>query len=141
MAGLRNIIRLHEWTVDERRRELGLLLRDLGNLEQRIVDLEAEIVHEQKLAAAAPDTIGRVYGAYHERAMERREEMDALVLAKEREIEDAREVLAGAYMELKKYEIAQEVRDEEEAEEDARRDQLQLDEMALQQYRQKKKRA
>ena len=44
---LNNLIQIHEWEVDEKRRKLGELLRLLDNLEAQAAALEDELVREQ----------------------------------------------------------------------------------------------
>ena len=131
--GLKNLIRLHEWTVDERRRELGIHLRKLGELEQRVRDMEDELKREQALAGSTD--LGITFGAYYNLFRYRRAHLEQKIRAKEREILEAREVLGQAFMDLKKYQIADDIRRREEAEEEARREQERLDEVALQLYR------
>tara|TARA_Y100000813_G_scaffold185391_1_gene157228 strand:+ start:589 stop:1014 length:426 start_codon:yes stop_codon:yes gene_type:complete len=131
--GLKNLIRLHEWTVDERRRELGIHLRMLSELEQRVTDLENELKREQALAGSAD--LGITFGAYYNMFRYRRAHLDHQIRAKQQEILEAREILSQAFMDLKKYQIADDIRRREEAEEEARREQETLDEVALQLYR------
>ena len=89
-AGLKNLIRLHEWTVDERRRELGQHIRRLNELDQRVRDLEAELKREQALAGAGE--MGITFGAYYNLFRYRRAVLDGKIRAKEREILEARGV-------------------------------------------------
>ena len=114
-AGLKNLIRLHEWTVDERRRELGQHIRLLNEMDQRVRDLEAELKREQALAGAGE--MGITFGAYYNLFRYRRD------------------ILGRAYMELKKYQVADDIRKREAALEETRQEQAELDEMGLQLYR------
>lgn len=132
-AGLKNLIRLHEWTVDERRRELGLHIRTLNELDQRVRDLESELKREQALAGSGD--LGITFGAYYNMFRYRRARLDQQIRAKEQEILEARDILGRAYMELKKYQVADDIRRREADLEEARRDQADLDELGLQLYR------
>ncbi|PIW26186.1 MAG: hypothetical protein COW30_16295 [Rhodospirillales bacterium CG15_BIG_FIL_POST_REV_8_21_14_020_66_15] len=132
-AGLKNLIRLHEWTVDERRRELGLHIRKLNELDQRVRDLEAELKREQALAGSGD--LGITFGAYYNLYRYRRARLDERIRIQEREILEARDILGRAYMELKKYQVADEIRRREAAQEEARQEQADLDELGLQLYR------
>ena len=132
-SGLKNLIRLHEWTVDERRRELGVHIRRLNDLDQQVRDLEAELKREQALAGSTD--MGITFGAYYNLFRYRRARLDHEIQEKEQEILEARDVLGRAYMELKKYQVADEIRRREEEEEEARREQAELDELGLQLYR------
>lgn len=139
MAGLKNLIRLHEWTVDERRRELGAHLKYLNELDQALVDLEHELQREQALAGASADGLNFTFGAYYKNVRYRRERFQRQIREKEAEIADARDILSRAYMELKKYQVAQDVRNQAVELEISRRDQNELDELGLQLYRQQQR--
>lgn len=132
-AGLKNLIRLHEWTVDERRRELGQHIRKLNELDQLVRDLETELKCEQALAGSSE--MGITFGAYYNLFRYRRGLLDQKIRAKEAEILEARDILSRAFMELKKYQVADEIRKREAALEEARREQGELDELGLQLYR------
>ncbi|HEX9701976.1 MAG TPA: hypothetical protein VGA19_03935, partial [Rhodospirillales bacterium] len=61
---LDTLIRLNEWTVDERRRELGEVLKALAELENGLDRLRHEVTKEQNAAMASPDVAGFYYGNY-----------------------------------------------------------------------------
>ncbi len=128
-TGLQSLIRLHEWTVDEKKRELGVQLRALEELHRRIEHLELEIKRERELAAGDP-ILSAHFNRYYQHAMERREGLRRQVRAKEKDIEKVREAVNAAYRHLKKYERAQEIRDRRAAAELAKREQDILDEVA-----------
>jgi flagellar export protein FliJ len=134
---LHNLIRLHEWQVDEKRRRLGELLRVLDDLENRLKRLEEEVVREQHVAAQDPSGAGFLYGNYAEAVIERREKLKESIARAEAEIARARDDLREAYRDLKKYEIAQRNRDQRAAAEAARKEQVVLDELGIQGYRQR----
>ncbi len=136
---LKNLIQIHEWEVDEKRRKLGELLRLLDNLEAQARALEEELVHEQQAAAESPDEAGFQYGGYAETVIERRERINESIAQMEVAIADSREDLREAFVELKKYEVAQENRDRRAALEENRRSQLELDEIGLQTFRRKQR--
>nr|MBC8239921.1 hypothetical protein [Alphaproteobacteria bacterium] len=69
---LHNLIQIHEWDVDEKRRKLGELLRLLDNLEAQARALEAELAREQKTAQESPGEAGFLYGDYAENVIDRR---------------------------------------------------------------------
>ncbi len=132
---LKNLIRLHEWQVDEKRRKVGGLLRLVADLEDQARRLEEELINEQAAAAASPEEAGFLYGNYAETVIERRQRIADSIAKAEEEIAAAQDELREAYRELKKYEIAQENREKREAEEEARRDQMFLDDIGLQNFR------
>lgn len=133
---LQNLIRLNEWEVDEKRRKLGELLRLMANLEAQAKALEEELTREQRQAGDNPVEGGLLYGAYAENVIERRERIKESIDKMEEAISEAREELRVAYLELKKYEVAQENRDKKMAREAARRETIEYDEIGIQGYRQ-----
>lgn len=126
---LRNLIRIHEWRVDERRRKLGELLRLIASLEEQSQRLEAELVREQVVAGASPSEAGYLYGSYAETVIERRERLAESIAKTEEEIAAAREDLNEAYRDLKKFQVAEDSRTKRELKELARKEQAVLDEL------------
>ena len=126
------LIRINELTVDERRRELGEHLIELDDLEAALNRLEKEVVDEQRIAATQPQTAGFLYGAYADSVTHRREQFQLTIASKQQEITVARDALSDAYRELKKYEVIYQNQQSKEAEEQARKDQVDLDELGLQ---------
>ena len=126
------LIRINELTVDERRRELGEHLIELDDLEAALNRLENEVVHEQRIAATQPQTAGFLYGAYADSVIHRREQFQLIIASKQQEITVARDALSDAYRELKKYEVIYQNQQSKEAEEQARKDQVDLDDLGLQ---------
>jgi flagellar export protein FliJ len=124
--------------VDEKRRKLGDLLKMLAELEDQSRRLEAEVVEEQKAAANDPETAGFLYGNYARHVIERRERLAKSIASTEAQIASAREELNAAYRELKKFQVAQDVRDRREVLEAARRDQNMLDEIGLAMHRRRR---
>ncbi len=129
------LIRLNEWTVDERRRELGDVLASLAELESGLQRLREELTKEQGVVQASPEEAGFFYGNYAQAVIERRHHLNAGVARMEEEVAQARDKLNEAYRELKKFEVAQDLRDTLETRELARQEQIDLDELGLQAYR------
>lgn len=136
---LQSLIRLHRWIVDEKRRKLGDLLKMLDDLQTRARRLEEELVHEQKIARESPEGAGITYAEYAKVVIDRRERLAASIVEVERLVAAAREDLNEAYRDVKKYEVAQDLREKREAEEAARKEQIVLDEIGLQGFRQRQK--
>ncbi|MBC8339388.1 MAG: flagellar export protein FliJ [Rhodospirillales bacterium] len=132
---LHTLIRLNEWTVDERRRELGDVLASLASLEDGLQRLRDELVREQKAVQASPEVAGLFYGNYANAVIDKRHHLDEGIARMEAEVNKARERLDEAYRELKKYEIAHENRIVEETKEADRLEQVELDEMGLNAHR------
>lgn len=135
---LHNLIQIHEWDVDEKRRKLGELLRLLENLEAQAQALEEELLREQQAAQESPEEAGFLYGDYAETVIDRRERIQESIAQMETAIEEAREDLRLAYLDLKKYEVAQENRDRRTNLERGRREQAELDAVGLESYRRKR---
>jgi len=134
---LNTLIRLNEWTVDERRRELGEVLSSLAELEDGLERLRQEIASEQQAVLSSPEEAGFFYGNYATAVIGKREHLNDGIVKMEAQVNDAREKLEIAYLDLKKYEIAQEARDVEQVKEENRVEQLELDEFSLQAHRRK----
>ena len=137
-ANIKNLIRLHDWNVDEKRRKLGELLRLQAELEEQLKNLEAEHLREQAAAAADPTGYGQTYPAYHKQVCQRRDNLQDSISQMDMVIGYARDELSDAYQELKKYETVEQNRQRRYELEQARRDQVLLDEVALNQFRRKK---
>jgi len=140
-ANIKNLIRLHEWNVDEKRRKLGELLRLESELVEQLKNLEDEHVREKAAAAADPQGAGTVYPAYHKKMSQRRDNLKDSIRQMEIVINYARDELSEAYQELKKYETVEQNRQRRYEMEQARREQVLLDEVALNQFRRKQKAA
>ena len=130
--GLHTLKRINEWTVEERRRELGERLKELELLEGTLVDLEEELKNEQHSAAASPEIAGFFYGHYADAVIHRRSELQALIKAKEEDVGIAQGQLGEAYRELKKYEVVYNNQKRQAANDLIRTEQAELDELGLQ---------
>jgi len=137
-ANIKNLIRLHEWSVDEKRRKLGELLRLQGELEDQLKQLEADLIEQQKAAAADPTLAGLTYGAFAKQVIQRRENLQESIDQMQFVIGHAQDELSDAYQELKKYETVESNRQRRFEREQDRREQIMLDEIALNQHRRKK---
>ena len=134
---LHSLIRLYEWQLDEKRRKLGEVMQSLANLEDEARRLQQQFVDEQTIAGASPNEAGFFYGRFVETALHSRDRLGLAIVQAEQEVEAAMEELREAHQELKKFEITQSDRDRREAEEEGRREQIYLDEIGLQSYRQR----
>lgn len=135
--GLKSIIRLNEWQVDEKRRILGEKLMQIANLEDGLVGLEKELINEQSVAQQAPQEAGLFYGTYANGVISRRDKFKSDIAQMEDQVQAAREGLNEAYRELKKFEIIHRQRKLQEAAERDKKDQEQLDELGLQTHQRK----
>ena len=132
---LGNLIRLHKYRVDEKRRRLGELYGELGVLEQKLKDLETQVLEEQRISKESPDQALFSYGRFHQRAMGIRETLHGEIVAKEEEVEIARDGVNEAFRELKIYEEAEKARLKKEKEELTRKENIEMDEIAQNLFR------
>ncbi len=127
---IKTLIRVQGWTVDEQRRMLNQLL----DREQSIIldgeRMDRQLVAEQQVAAADPAMAGYAYVAFARAHGTKRQNLNTLLTALRVEINQQREAVAEAYRELK---VLEEVREnwlKAEKKEEARREQIDLDEIA-----------
>lgn len=138
-ANIKSLIRLHEWNVDEKRRKLGELLRLQDELREQLKQLEAQFEREKKAAAADPTGAGLTFLAYAETVRQRRDNLNDSITQMDMVINHARDELSEAYQELKKFETVEKNRQRRYELEQNRREQIMLDEVALNQHRRGKK--
>jgi len=136
---LKTLIRLNEWKVDERRRILGRHLKTMHTLETNLENLEQEFINEQAAAQASPTEGGLLYGAYADWVVMRREQIHEFMRQTQEQIDAARAMLNKAYRELKKYETAEDIRSRKAAAEEARKEQIMLDDLGIQGFMAKNK--
>ena len=136
---LHSLIRLHQYRVDEKRRNLGGMIAVVADLERQAESLEAQILSEQEIAKSAQDLAGVLYGNYAAHSILRREQFVAAIAEMEEKLAEAQEEMRQEYRDLKGYELTQEARDRDEALEEARVERAVLDEIGLNTHRQKSK--
>ena len=81
--GTETLVRVNEWTVDERRRELGALLDELNEIETSKTNLETQFESEQRAAALDPEIAGVVYGPYADATIDQIQYLNRLLESKE----------------------------------------------------------
>ena len=134
MTALKQLIRLHGWALDEKRRKLaeleGLLAKMRGDLEQ----LDAQLTTEG--TAASQSMAGTIaFPAFVVAELERRKKLMRTIASLDASVLAARDELADAYLELKSIETAKEKQDSREHAKRSKHEQLRLDEVALGLYR------
>lgn len=139
MKGLRSLIRLQNWKVDEKRRELGGFEATRAEYVAQGVALEAEVLEEQQMAVQ--NNMTEHYGIYASKAIERREGFEVNIKEVDKEITVVHDQLALLYQELKRFEISLERREKEALTEEQRKEQIELDEMSMNMQRRNKKQA
>lgn len=138
----RPLIRLSEQRLDEKKRKQAELERQRDGVLGEISALDAQVEYERDVASKLPPGMAYTFTHFVAHAKKRRAGMEERVAKLNRQIELARIEVQGAYMELRKYEKAEENRLEKVKEEQSKREDLEMDEIAMNLYRynqQKKK--
>jgi flagellar FliJ protein len=124
------LIRLKKFQVDEKRRRVNQIEGMIADFQRMSVDLEREIQTEQD-RAGIQDPTHFAYPTYAKAAIQRRENLTRSADELRVQLEDAKATLGEAFEELKKVELLDErdqmrVRDEEAAREQAELDAIGL---------------
>jgi len=125
-----SLIRLHKFQVDEKRRKVAELEIMLTEFQSRERELDRHVKAEQERAGIS-DVAHFAYPMFAKSVMRRRENILQSIQGLERQLEDAKEELAGAFRELKKYELMEDNRKRKVRKEVMRVEQIQIDEVAL----------
>ena len=131
---LDTLIRLHRWQVDERRRQVADLEGFAEKLRQELVKLADERATESQTAGTNLLT-RHVYPGYIRRALQRQKTLEQSLAETEQQIVTARDVLAEAFQQLKRYEVAQANRERLRMNAAARRERLEADAIAIENFR------
>jgi flagellar FliJ protein len=137
MSALESLIRLHRWQLDERRRQLAELDALGEKLRQEQARLSAEEQQEQAAAASSYEG-ATAFGGYANTLIGRRDRLKQSLVSVEEQIVQARETLAAAYREVKRYEIASANRATQQKKRLARQQQRTLDELGVETYRRRR---
>ncbi|MEZ5758047.1 MAG: flagellar FliJ family protein [Emcibacteraceae bacterium] len=132
--GLKGIIRLHKWQVDEKRRQITELEVMRGELLEKLNKLINELENEKE-AFSRSTVVSINFANYASSVMKRRENLEASVTEIDVSIENMKDELSEAFKELKKYEIVEQRALERKRQEEKRREQERLDEISLNMYR------
>lgn len=134
MSTLDSLIRMHRWQLDERRRHVA----DLDALAEKLRDeqrrLDAEEKYEQQIAATSPEG-AFAYAGYASGLIERRRKLIQSLAEVAEQIVAAREALAEAFQEMKRYETTAANRARQQQQRDERRQQRVLDDLGVERFR------
>ena len=138
MADLDPLIRLRKHAVEEKQRVVAQLYREVENLERQKKIVQDQMAHEKKLAEEMqrPEAI-TYYGRYAEGARKKIAAFQAAIKKIENRIEAAQEEMRAAFADMKKIQITQSNREKREEKAHQKKEDDQLDEIALDQYRRK----
>jgi flagellar FliJ protein len=134
MSGLENLVRVHQWILDEKRQRLAGLQQLLDRMAGDLEILEDTLEAERQAAARTLDG-ALAFQTTIPAAIERRDKLRLSIANLEQEIEAARDDVGVAVQDLKKYQTAQGIQERQEVEQRRRRDNLTLDEMGVGLYR------
>lgn len=135
MKSRESLIRLHRFQVDEKRRQVADIEGMLDEFRRREQDLEDQVKREQEKAGIS-DIAHFAYPMFAKSMRARRDNMLESIGELTRQLEQAREELADAYRELKKYELVEQNRQRRAKREADRVEQNILDEVSLNMHRQ-----
>src|SRR5262245_8288117 len=130
MKSRESLIRLRKFQVDEKRRRVAQIEGMIAEFERIGGDLEREIKTEQD-RAGIHDPAHFAYPTYAKAAMSRRENLKRSVDELRIQLEEAKAQLGEAFEELKKVELLDERDQMREREEEAAREQADLDAIGL----------
>ena len=136
MKGLPGLIRLNQWKVDEQRRKVTELEMLAQDLEKQVTDLQSQVEREGRSSGNDIES-SQAFSAFLKGALVRRGKLRGSIGELKSEISGAKDALADAYRELKSYEIAQLNRDRREAQKQALRERMAMDEIGIGIYRRK----
>ena len=134
MTALNQLVRLHRWNLDEKRQKLAELELFRGKLQSNIDTLEAELAREQA-AAERSELAGLSLPNFIKATIDRRRKMEESIAEVDRSIAAARDEIAQAFQEFKKYETAHGNHQRREAQKQSRREQNAADELGIDLHR------
>jgi flagellar FliJ protein len=137
--GLKTLIRLSKWNVDEKQRVLVALQGREDQILAAIHEAEQSLIREQQVASQDAAGVGFAYAAFANAWLARREQLMQMLEQVRQEINRARDELAEAFNQLKTYEITQKERERRAQAEMDKKEQAFLDEIGLNIHRRKDK--
>lgn len=137
MTDLDPLIRVRRHAVEQKQKFLAELYRQAEELEQQKKNLNDTLVQERiKLEDMGEEALG-YFGNYSEAVKERTEDINDALLKLNNRIEIARDDMARAFEDLKKIEITQDRRADEEKKAQKKKEDQAMDEVAIEGYRRK----
>ena len=134
MSTLESLIRIHRWQLDERRRQLA----ELEVLAERVRQDLLRLAEERRLEEAAANATfeaSHAFPGYLRGALDRRATLERSLVEVGEQIVRTRDELADAFQEMKRYEIASANRERHRQHQADRRERIELDGIALENYR------
>ena len=124
-----SLIRLKRFQVDEKRRQVAQIEMMIAEFERLAAELDQQILAEQQ-RSGIHDVTHFAYPTFARAAMQRRDNLRTSADELKEQLQDARDGLAEAYEDLKRFELLDERDGERERVAQAAREQAALDEAA-----------
>jgi flagellar export protein FliJ len=138
MKSLTTLIKLYRKQLDDKRIELVREQETLDELNKILIYIREEIRQEKNVAEKS--SVGRYsFPGYIGQAVGSERRIANLIAEQENKIEAIRDAIAEQFSELKKYEILLEVKQSNAAKEEARLEQIELDEIATNSFLQERR--
>ena len=137
MNALEQLIRVHSWSLDEKRRQAVELDRLADKLRGDLSRVDAEMEAEKKSVGLSLE-LAPAFAAYLKVAQGRRARLLRSIADVEAEILRVQAEVADAYQQLKKYEQALANRNQRERLKVTRREQIANDELGLAMYQRRR---
>jgi len=136
MAGdLSVLIRLHKHELDEKQKELKELYDRLERLEEKQQKLLDDIAREKRAVEESDDNVHFTYADFRRKAEQEQNALASDMKKLEEKIFITRDEMLEIFGEMKRYDLAQELRLKMESDERRLRDTKSLDEIALETFR------
>lgn len=137
MKGLNNLIRMHKWKLDEKRRELVDMEALRDEFSQQVDQLGLAHAREQQIAAEIPE-VNFSYANFAIASRQQQENLAQSIAEIAGKIDMLSEEVADCFQELKKYEIVQDMREKKQKIAADRTAQIEQDDLAIDMYRRKR---
>lgn len=134
MKDLDGLIRMHKWQLDEKRRALAELESFADRLSDEMAKVDRDMEREKLAASASLDPVPG-YAAWRDGMIARRKRLEQSMTSVAAQLEAARDDIAGAFQELKKYELARDDRRRRADQRRRRAERQMFDDIALDGFR------
>lgn len=136
MADLDPLIRYRKHGVDEKRRFLSQLYREQEKVAAQKALIEEQMQKEIDLAAEMGTVESQAYlGKYLEGARKKAQALEVTIRKMDGRIAAAQEDVRNAFSDLKKIEITQDAREAKEKAKEKRKEDIEMDDIAIDQFR------
>lgn len=135
MKPLSAMVRLSRWQLEEAQRQLNGLMEMRADLADRAAKLDSDLLVEQDVAKS-PE-VSFVFPGFAGASMLRKKALMRSIEDLRPAIDEAGDAVEDAFREFKKYELMEERRVTAEQQETARRERIDLDEIAINIHRRK----